>query len=198
MNNVGVQSLPHPFRAIAPEAGVALGLGLTNECNLTCSFCYRDPTRADRLSLASDRPVTQRFTSARELFGPFDDKHGLIVDQDLVAVMAELVILLDRVFQQRIADISSGLSVVFVHNRFELVAHVWIAAVVHSIGVKHKNVSRTHQRDLRDVGGAELFLPEAQGVIFLAVRMVRRDLQSERKELHHAALIDVHELAIFR
>jgi radical SAM protein with 4Fe4S-binding SPASM domain len=30
---------------------VALGLGLTNECNLACAFCYRDPTRSDRLSL---------------------------------------------------------------------------------------------------------------------------------------------------
>src|SRR6266542_3815023 len=31
--------------------GFALGLGLTNECNLACSFCYRDPTRVDRLTL---------------------------------------------------------------------------------------------------------------------------------------------------
>ena len=30
---------------------VALGLGLTNECNLACAFCYRDPARSDRLSL---------------------------------------------------------------------------------------------------------------------------------------------------
>ncbi len=29
----------------------ALGIGLTNECNLACSFCYRDPKRVDRLSL---------------------------------------------------------------------------------------------------------------------------------------------------
>lgn len=29
----------------------ALGLGLTNECNLACSFCYRDPDRTDRLTL---------------------------------------------------------------------------------------------------------------------------------------------------
>ncbi len=29
----------------------SLGLGLTNECNLACSFCYRDPTRTDRLSV---------------------------------------------------------------------------------------------------------------------------------------------------
>ena len=27
----------------------AIGLGLTNECNLSCAFCYRDPTRTDRL-----------------------------------------------------------------------------------------------------------------------------------------------------
>jgi len=30
----------------------SLGLGLTNECNLSCSFCYRDPERVDRLDLA--------------------------------------------------------------------------------------------------------------------------------------------------
>jgi radical SAM protein with 4Fe4S-binding SPASM domain len=29
----------------------ALGLGLTNSCNLSCAFCYRDPERQDRLSL---------------------------------------------------------------------------------------------------------------------------------------------------
>lgn len=35
----------------AGSASFAIGLGLTNECNLACSFCYRDPTRIDRLSL---------------------------------------------------------------------------------------------------------------------------------------------------
>lgn len=29
----------------------SIGLGLTNECNLSCSFCYRDPSRVDRLDL---------------------------------------------------------------------------------------------------------------------------------------------------
>src|SRR5712692_4317509 len=38
----------------------ALGLGLTNECNLACSFCYRDPTRVDRLSLDQVRGVLDR------------------------------------------------------------------------------------------------------------------------------------------
>jgi radical SAM protein with 4Fe4S-binding SPASM domain len=35
----------------------ALGLGLTNECNLSCAFCYRDPTRTDRLGLEQVRAV---------------------------------------------------------------------------------------------------------------------------------------------
>jgi radical SAM protein with 4Fe4S-binding SPASM domain len=35
----------------------ALGLGLTNECNLACSFCYRDPNRLDRLTLDQVKEV---------------------------------------------------------------------------------------------------------------------------------------------
>src|ERR1700730_4023903 len=44
----------------APKAGISLGLGLTNECNLTCAFCYRDPTRTDRLSLEQVKSVMER------------------------------------------------------------------------------------------------------------------------------------------
>ena len=39
--------------------GFALGLGLTNECNLACSFCYRDPARTDRLTLEQVRSVME-------------------------------------------------------------------------------------------------------------------------------------------
>ncbi|HKE22146.1 MAG TPA: radical SAM protein [Bryobacteraceae bacterium] len=39
------------------DAGVSLGLGLTNECNLACAFCYRDPTRTDRLTLDQVKSV---------------------------------------------------------------------------------------------------------------------------------------------
>src|SRR5262249_21840246 len=41
----------------ATERRFALGIGLTNECNLACAFCYRDPTRLDRLSLEQVRAV---------------------------------------------------------------------------------------------------------------------------------------------
>ena len=41
-------------------AAFALGLGLTNECNLACAFCYRDPSRVDRLTLDQVRAVMRR------------------------------------------------------------------------------------------------------------------------------------------
>lgn len=44
------QRQSHVAPKAAPKEGFALGLGLTNECNLACSFCYRDPDRIDRLS----------------------------------------------------------------------------------------------------------------------------------------------------
>lgn len=60
MNNVTAQTSPPPPSGMASERGVALGLGLTNECNLACSFCYRDPTRTDRLSLDQVKAVMER------------------------------------------------------------------------------------------------------------------------------------------
>ena len=49
---------------LTPDAKAAprfsLGLGLTNECNLACSFCYRDAARTDRLSLDEVRAVMER------------------------------------------------------------------------------------------------------------------------------------------
>jgi radical SAM protein with 4Fe4S-binding SPASM domain len=41
----------------AADRTFALGLGLTNECNLSCSFCYRDPARLDRLSVGQVQAV---------------------------------------------------------------------------------------------------------------------------------------------
>jgi radical SAM protein with 4Fe4S-binding SPASM domain len=38
----------------------ALGLGLTNACNLACAFCYRDTSRVDRLTLDQVRAVMAR------------------------------------------------------------------------------------------------------------------------------------------
>jgi len=43
----------------ASSHGISLGLGLTNECNLACAFCYRDPTRSDRLSLDQVKSIME-------------------------------------------------------------------------------------------------------------------------------------------
>jgi radical SAM protein with 4Fe4S-binding SPASM domain len=60
MTNISSQSSPFESAAVSADAGISLGLGLTNECNLSCAFCYRDPTRADRLSLDQVKGVMER------------------------------------------------------------------------------------------------------------------------------------------
>ena len=60
MNNVTAQSSLSASWVVEPNASISLGLGLTNECNLACAFCYRDPTRADRLSLDQVKAVMER------------------------------------------------------------------------------------------------------------------------------------------
>src|SRR5215471_13111108 len=57
MKQAEPSSFSSPAQAIPPDEGISLGLGLTNECNLACAFCYRDPTRADRLSLDQVKAV---------------------------------------------------------------------------------------------------------------------------------------------
>jgi radical SAM protein with 4Fe4S-binding SPASM domain len=57
---VEVSGTASSLSAKAPESTIALGLGLTNECNLSCAFCYRDPTRTDRLSLDQVKAIMER------------------------------------------------------------------------------------------------------------------------------------------
>jgi len=49
-----------PAKLGAEGMRFAVGLGLTNECNLACSFCYRDPDRVDRLALDQVRAALGR------------------------------------------------------------------------------------------------------------------------------------------
>ena len=60
MNNLDGKSSSISSGAEATSAAISLGLGLTNECNLYCSFCYRDPARTDRLSLEQVKSVIER------------------------------------------------------------------------------------------------------------------------------------------
>jgi radical SAM protein with 4Fe4S-binding SPASM domain len=59
VNRVTSESTPASPHARIQD-GISLGLGLTNECNLSCAFCYRDPTRTDRLTLDQVKSVMER------------------------------------------------------------------------------------------------------------------------------------------
>ena len=59
MSKLTVSSSSARAGSVSTETGISLGLGLTNECNLTCAFCYRDPTRADRLFLEQVKAVIE-------------------------------------------------------------------------------------------------------------------------------------------
>jgi radical SAM protein with 4Fe4S-binding SPASM domain len=59
MNSVKPALSPTIPKSLKPDTGISLGLGLTNECNLKCAFCYRDPTRADRLSFEQVKSVME-------------------------------------------------------------------------------------------------------------------------------------------
>jgi len=47
----------------------ALGLGLTNECNLSCAHCYRTTDRVDRLTIADVRTVLESLDIASTNLG---------------------------------------------------------------------------------------------------------------------------------
>jgi radical SAM protein with 4Fe4S-binding SPASM domain len=57
---IAQSSSPGSRKMMTPDDGIALGLGLTNECNLACAFCYRDPARTDRLSPDQVKAVMDR------------------------------------------------------------------------------------------------------------------------------------------
>src|SRR5437899_3001483 len=54
------ETVPGASGAVGASPRFALGIGLTNECNLSCAFCYRDPSRVDRLDLEQVRAVLDR------------------------------------------------------------------------------------------------------------------------------------------
>jgi hypothetical protein len=53
----------------------------------------------------------------------------------------------------------AGWGVVIAQNPFQYLPRFLVAPVLNSIGIENKNISRTHQRDLHDIGRVELSLP---------------------------------------
>ena len=80
-----------------PERRFALGIGLTNECNLACAFCYRDPSRVDRLDLEQVRAVLDQLpvqsvnlgTGENGMHSQFHEMLALLRSRNVKLTMAD-------------------------------------------------------------------------------------------------------------
>ncbi|PYX23155.1 MAG: radical SAM protein [Acidobacteria bacterium] len=137
---------------VAPKAGISLGLGLTNECNLTCAFCYRDPTRADRLSLEQVKAVMERLPVRSVNLGT--GENGM--HPDFKAILAYL-----RTRSIKLTITSNGHSVAILEDN-ELRAF-------HDIEFSLDYPTQAEQDAQRGVGNWELIRQQAERCVRLGI-----------------------------
>jgi len=137
---------------VAPKAGISLGLGLTNECNLTCAFCYRDPTRADRLSLEQVKAVMERLPIRSVNLGT--GENGM--HPDFKAILAYL-----RTRSIKLTITSNGHSVAILEDN-ELRAF-------HDIEFSLDYPTQAEQDAQRGVGNWELIRQQAERCVRLGI-----------------------------
>jgi len=138
--------------ANAPETTISLGLGLTNECNLSCSFCYRDPTRADRLSLEQVKAVMERLPIRSVNLGT--GENGM--HPDFKAILRYL-----RGFSIKLTITSNGHSVACLEDD-ELRAF-------HDIEFSLDYATQAEQDDQRGAGNWDLIQQQAERCVRLGV-----------------------------
>jgi radical SAM protein with 4Fe4S-binding SPASM domain len=152
MNNVKPPAFSAASRVTVHEAGIALGLGLTNECNLTCAFCYRDPTRTDRLSLDQVKSVMERLPVRSVNLGT--GENGM--HPDFKAILAYL-----RTRDVKLTITSNGHSVAVLADH-ELSAF-------HDIEFSLDYATQAEQDAQRGVGNWELVHQQAERCVRLGV-----------------------------
>src|SRR3954470_12951942 len=89
------ETVPDAPGGVGAAPRFALGIGLTNECNPSCSFCYRDPSRVDRLDLEQVRAVLHRLpvqsvnlgTGENGMHPQFREMIGLLRSRDVKLTM---------------------------------------------------------------------------------------------------------------
>jgi radical SAM protein with 4Fe4S-binding SPASM domain len=152
MNDVTAHSTPSLSQAESLSAGISLGLGLTNECNLTCSFCYRDPARTDRLSLAEVKAVIERLPVRSVNLGT--GENGM--HPDFKAILAYL-----RTQPVKLTITSNGHSVAVLADS-ELVAF-------HDIEFSLDYPTQAEQDSQRGAGNWELIQQQARRCVGLCI-----------------------------
>jgi radical SAM protein with 4Fe4S-binding SPASM domain len=135
-----------------PDTSISLGLGLTNECNLACAFCYRDPTRTDRLSLDQVKSVMERVPVHSVNLGT--GENGM--HPDFAAILAYL-----RTQSVKLTITSNGHSVAVLRDD-EL-------RVFHDIEFSLDYPTRAEQDAQRGPGNWELIQQQAERCVRLGV-----------------------------
>ena len=87
------------------------------------------------------RHVCQDFLSA------LDDKCGLVVYSILFANLLQIFILLNRMCEDRVANVFCRLISMVTNYPFKLNAVLLIAAIVNPVCIQEEDVSGTHERD---------------------------------------------------
>jgi radical SAM protein with 4Fe4S-binding SPASM domain len=152
MSNAKAMPLSALQTASEPGTGIALGLGLTNECNLSCAFCYRDPARTDRLSLDQVKSVMDRLPVRSVNLGT--GENGM--HPEFKAILAYL-----RTQPVKLTITSNGHSVAVLHDD-ELRAF-------HDIEFSLDYSTQTEQDAQRGSGNWKLIQEQAERCVRLAV-----------------------------
>ena len=152
MSNAKAMPLSALQTASEPGTGLALGLGLTNECNLSCAFCYRDPARTDRLSLDQVKSVMDRLPVRSVNLGT--GENGM--HPEFKAILAYL-----RTQPVKLTITSNGHSVAVLHDD-ELRAF-------HDIEFSLDYSTQTEQDAQRGSGNWKLIQEQAERCVRLAV-----------------------------
>jgi radical SAM protein with 4Fe4S-binding SPASM domain len=152
VNQVTARSLSSRSRVVTPDAGIALGIGLTNECNLACAFCYRDPARTDRLSLDQVKAVMEALPVSSVNLGT--GENGM--HPDFKAILAYL-----RTRPVKLTITSNGRSVAVLEDQ-ELLAF-------HDIEFSLDYPTQAEQDTQRGDGNWELIHQQAKRCVRLGV-----------------------------
>jgi radical SAM protein with 4Fe4S-binding SPASM domain len=152
MGNVKASLLCATSCAPGHEAGIALGLGLTNECNLKCAFCYRDPDRTDRLSLDQVKSVMERLPVRSVNLGT--GENGM--HPEFKAILAYL-----RTHPVKLTITSNGHSVAVLENHE--------VRAFHDIEFSLDYPTQTEQDTQRGAGNWELVHKQARRCVKLGV-----------------------------
>ena len=93
------------------------------------------------------RPLVVTMAENQGFLPALDDKRGLVIDAILFTNLLQVVILLNSMCEDRVANFFCRLISMFTNYPFKLNTVLLVAAIVDPVCIKEENVSGTHERD---------------------------------------------------